>query len=62
MPPSRPEAARNADFGPAPLNVPAIVGFAAAAQLITSDTTPALTQIRALRDRLQDLSSTPTPA
>ncbi|WP_329317334.1 cysteine desulfurase (plasmid) [Streptomyces sp. NBC_01278] len=36
------------------LNVPAIVGFGAAAQLITSDTTPALTQIRALRDRLQD--------
>ncbi|MEU9254476.1 cysteine desulfurase family protein [Streptomyces sp. NPDC048270] len=36
------------------LNVPAIVGFGAAAHLITSDTTPALTQIRALRDRLQD--------
>ncbi|KMO96012.1 cysteine desulfurase family protein [Streptomyces roseus] len=36
------------------LNVPAIVGFGAAAQLITSDATPALTQIRALRDRLQD--------
>ncbi|MFF3675930.1 cysteine desulfurase family protein [Streptomyces sp. NPDC002120] len=37
------------------LNVPAIVGFGAAAQLITSDATPPLTQIRALRDRLQDL-------
>ncbi|MFF1343904.1 cysteine desulfurase family protein [Streptomyces sp. NPDC058290] len=36
------------------LNVPAIVGFGAAAHLITSDTSPALTQIRALRDRLQD--------
>ncbi|WP_329447855.1 cysteine desulfurase [Streptomyces sp. NBC_01426] len=36
------------------LNVPAIVGLGAAAHLITSHTTPALTQIRALRDRLQD--------
>ncbi|MFE6911912.1 cysteine desulfurase family protein [Streptomyces erythrochromogenes] len=37
------------------LNVPAIVGFGAAAHLITSETAPALTQIRALRDHLQDL-------
>ncbi|MEU6215023.1 cysteine desulfurase family protein [Streptomyces sp. NPDC047023] len=37
------------------LNVPAIVGFGAAARLITSETTPALTQIRALRDHFQDL-------
>ncbi|MEV7544935.1 aminotransferase class V-fold PLP-dependent enzyme [Streptomyces sp. NPDC089915] len=36
------------------LNVPGIVGFGAAAHLITSDTVPAPTQIRALRDRLQD--------
>ncbi|MGW2586433.1 cysteine desulfurase family protein, partial [Streptomyces virginiae] len=36
------------------LNVPAIVGFGAAAHFVTSDTTLALTQIRALRDRLQD--------
>lgn len=36
------------------LNVPGIVGFGAAAHLITSDTVPALTQVRALRDRLQD--------
>lgn len=36
------------------LNVPAIVGLGAAAHLITSDTAPALTQIRALRDHLQD--------
>ncbi|MGW1641472.1 cysteine desulfurase family protein [Streptomyces lavendulae] len=36
------------------LNVPAIVGFGAAAHLITSDTTPTLPQIRAMRDRLQE--------
>ncbi|MFD5747007.1 cysteine desulfurase family protein [Streptomyces sp. NPDC127033] len=36
------------------LNVPAIVGFGAAAHLITTDAVPPLTRIRALRDRLQD--------
>ncbi|MGW2441748.1 cysteine desulfurase family protein [Streptomyces goshikiensis] len=36
------------------LNVPNIVGLGAAAHLITSDTAPSPTQIRALRDRLQD--------
>ncbi|MFD5148646.1 hypothetical protein [Streptomyces sp. NPDC058401] len=36
------------------LNVAGIVGFDAAAELITGDTVPAVTQIRALRDRLQD--------
>ncbi|MEU2835158.1 cysteine desulfurase family protein [Streptomyces lavendulae] len=36
------------------LNVPAIVGLGAAAHLITSETAPSPTQIRALRDRLQD--------
>ncbi|MEU6097731.1 cysteine desulfurase family protein [Streptomyces sp. NPDC047079] len=35
-------------------NVPAIVGFGAAAHLITTDATPPPTRIRALRDRLQD--------
>ncbi|MEU1661286.1 aminotransferase class V-fold PLP-dependent enzyme [Streptomyces griseofuscus] len=35
-------------------NVPAIVGFGAAAHLITSDAVPPPTRIRALRDRLQD--------
>ncbi|MFD3886170.1 cysteine desulfurase family protein [Streptomyces microflavus] len=35
-------------------NVPAIVGFGAAAQLITTDAVPSPTRIRALRDRLQD--------
>ncbi|MGA5732047.1 cysteine desulfurase family protein [Streptomyces seoulensis] len=34
-------------------NVPAIVGFATAAQLITIDAVPPPTRIRALRDRLQ---------
>ncbi|MFD8263591.1 cysteine desulfurase family protein [Streptomyces griseoluteus] len=34
-------------------NVPAIVGFGAAAHLITTDATPPTTRIRALRDRLQ---------
>ncbi|MYR85815.1 aminotransferase class V-fold PLP-dependent enzyme [Streptomyces sp. SID685] len=34
--------------------VPAIVGFGAAAHLITSDAVPPPTRIRALRDRLQD--------
>ncbi|WP_234319476.1 cysteine desulfurase family protein [Streptomyces sp. NRRL S-237] len=36
------------------LNVPAIAGLGAAAHLITSDTAPALAQIRALCDRLLD--------
>ncbi|WP_405496337.1 cysteine desulfurase family protein [Streptomyces sp. NBC_00096] len=36
------------------LNVAGIVGFGAAAELITGDTVPSVTQIRALRDRLQD--------
>jgi cysteine desulfurase len=35
-------------------NVPAIVGFGAAAHLITSDTVPGTVRMRALRDRLQD--------
>ncbi|NUK20206.1 aminotransferase class V-fold PLP-dependent enzyme, partial [Streptomyces lunaelactis] len=35
-------------------NVPAIVGFGAAARLITTDTVPPPTRIRVLRDRLQD--------
>ncbi|MFJ5520674.1 cysteine desulfurase family protein [Streptomyces griseoluteus] len=35
-------------------NVPAIVGFGAAAHLITTDAVPPTTRIRALRDRLQD--------
>ncbi|MFY4719397.1 cysteine desulfurase family protein [Streptomyces sp. LaBMicrA B280] len=35
-------------------NVPAIVGFGAAAHLITTDAVPPPTCIRALRDRLQD--------
>ncbi|MGW0954766.1 cysteine desulfurase family protein [Streptomyces sp. NPDC001212] len=36
------------------LNVPAIVGFGAAAHLITADAVPPLPRIRALRDRLQE--------
>ncbi|MFB6529877.1 cysteine desulfurase family protein [Streptomyces sp. NPDC056399] len=36
-------------------NVPAIVGFGAAAHLVTSDAVPSPTRVRALRDRLQDL-------
>ncbi|MFD3680060.1 cysteine desulfurase family protein [Streptomyces sp. NPDC058613] len=36
------------------LNVPGIVGFGAAAHLITSDSASTPTQMRALRDRLQD--------
>ncbi|MBA0049619.1 cysteine desulfurase [Streptomyces sp. AJS327] len=35
-------------------NVPAIVGFGAAARLITTDAVPPSTRTRALRDRLQD--------
>ncbi|MFF0481900.1 cysteine desulfurase family protein [Streptomyces sp. NPDC004435] len=36
-------------------NVPAIVGFGAAAHLVTSDAVPSPTRVRALRDRLQNL-------
>ncbi|MET7474605.1 cysteine desulfurase family protein [Streptomyces sp. NPDC005648] len=42
-------------------NVPAIVGFGAAAHLITTDATPPPTRIRALRDRLQDCLLTAIP-
>lgn len=35
-------------------NVPAIVGFGAAAHLVTNDAVPSPTRVRALRDRLQD--------
>ncbi|MEU9706787.1 cysteine desulfurase family protein [Streptomyces sp. NPDC047981] len=42
-------------------NVPAIVGFGAAAHLITTDAVPPPTRIRALRDRLQDRLLTTIP-
>ncbi|MFE1987625.1 cysteine desulfurase family protein [Streptomyces mirabilis] len=42
-------------------NVPAIVGFGAAAHLITSDAVPPPTLIRALRDRLQTRLLTAVP-
>ncbi|MFF1484261.1 cysteine desulfurase family protein [Streptomyces sp. NPDC058319] len=42
-------------------NVPAIVGFGAAARLITSDAVPSPGHIRALRDGLQDRLTTALP-